>query len=167
MLPLWSAAIDPRVLSATVETTADAATSRLNLLSESARYAPGPSETHLVIDRGGAPVRLDVIGDIKDGAVLRFDLRSDHRLAHRLEALHDLYAPLPGRRRFPQLARKLAALQAAELNVWGCSLRECADLILGSGDWPGDGDHRKSKIRRLVAAGMAMITAGPRQILVL
>jgi hypothetical protein len=33
--------------------------------------------------------------------------------------------------------------------------------VLGPGAWPGEGEHRKSLVRRLIAAGDRMIHSGP------
>jgi hypothetical protein len=38
--------------------------------------------------------------------------------------------------------------------------------VLGPGAWPGDGEHRKSLVRRMIAAGDQMIRAGPAGALV-
>jgi hypothetical protein len=47
----------------------------------------------------------------------------------------------------------------------GASLRETADILLGPGAWPGDGEHRKSYVRRLLNVGSHLIDSGPREIL--
>ena len=63
------------------------------------------------------------------------------------------------------MAAKLFALQAVDARSEGASLRETAASILGPGDWPGDGEHRKSLVRRMIATGERIIQAGPRAIL--
>lgn len=47
----------------------------------------------------------------------------------------------------------------------GASLKDIADHVLGPGDWPGDGEHRKSMIRRMIVNGDRMLSVGPRAIL--
>ncbi|GFZ79670.1 DUF2285 domain-containing protein [Sphingobium fuliginis] len=64
-----------------------------------------------------------------------------------------------------RLAGGLLSLWAFDLHAAGASLRDTADLILGPGDWPGDGECRKSRIRRLVTTGRTMVAAGVGSIL--
>jgi hypothetical protein len=49
--------------------------------------------------------------------------------------------------RHVRLANRLQTLHAADARNRGVSLRAIADLVLGAGDWPGDGKHRKSLVR--------------------
>ena len=112
-------------------------------------------------------LRLDVIeGTVSAGPVsLHFDLPYDDRLEHRVAAIRALSGTKPIGCRHPQLAARLRALQAADARAAGASLREIADGLLGIGDWPGDGEHRKSAARRLVATGEKLIQQGPLPIL--
>jgi hypothetical protein len=57
------------------------------------------------------------------------------------------------------------SLHAHDAREAGASLRDIAELLLGPGDWPGDGEWRKSQARRLVQAGASLIRSGPRSIL--
>lgn len=169
MLPIWSAAIDPRVLAVRALEPVDADGVRLfDALAVDARMVRGPHAEHLLIDRGGEVIRLDVIdGTAAAGpATLRFDLPDDDRLDTQLSAIRALREPAPVVRSHLQLAQRLLALQAVDARDEGASLREVAATVLGPGAWPGDGEHRKSLVRRLIVAGDRMIRAGPAGALV-
>ena len=168
MLPMWSAAVDPRVLAVRALNSADATGGRLfDAGSADMRMVTEPRVEHLLIDRGGEVIRLDVIeGTSAAGPVmLRFDLADDDRLDMQLHAIQALREPSPFARSHMQLARRLLALHAIDARDTGASLREAADMVLGRGDWPGDGEHRKSLIRRLVVTGEHLIRAGAGSIL--
>ncbi|HKY81395.1 MAG TPA: DUF2285 domain-containing protein [Sphingobium sp.] len=136
-------------------------------LSADARTMRGPRGEHLLIDCGGELVRLDVIdGTMAAGPVaLRFDLTDDDRLDAQIAVIETLRAAVAAGPRHGRLARRLLALQAVDARDTGASLKETADILLGPGDWPGDGEHRKSYVRRLLDAGSRMIRSGPRKIL--
>ena len=87
------------------------------------------------------------------------------RLEDRIAAIRSFRATPTLGPRHPRLADRLLALQAADVRKAGASLRETADLVLGHGEWPGDGDHRKSRVRRLCDLGKSMIEAGPSALL--
>jgi len=127
----------------------------------------GPRCEHLIVEPGGEVIRLDVIdGTVTAGPVmLRFDLADDDRLDLQVSAMRAFRGAASVVRPNVQLARRLLALQAVDEHDAGASLRETADIVLGLGAWPGDGEHRKSYVRRLLAAGSRMIAAGPRAIL--
>lgn len=168
VLPIWSAAIDPRVLAVRALEPVAATGARLfDALAVHARSVRGLHAEHLLIERGGEVIRLDVIdGTAAAGPVtLRFDLPDDYRLDTQLAAIRALREPAAVLRSHEQLARRLLALQALDVRHAGASLRETAEIILGPGAWPGEGEHRKSLVRRMVVAGERMIGAGPRPIL--
>jgi hypothetical protein len=127
----------------------------------------GPDRTNLVIDRGGELMRLDfAAGSLDSGPVtLHFNLIDNGRLETQIAAIQQFRGTVPPRR-YTRLAERLIALHAADARVTGASLREIAELLLGPGEWPGDGEHRKSLVRRLIAAGERMVHAGPRHVLV-
>ncbi|WP_422396644.1 DNA -binding domain-containing protein [Sphingomonas profundi] len=97
--------------------------------------------------------------------MLRFDLADDDRLVAQVAAIRALREPRLSGQESLRLAAKLLALEAVDARSDGASLRETAASILGPGDWPGDGEHRKSYVRRLLKIGEQMIRAGPRAIL--
>lgn len=164
--PIWSAAIDPRVLRARAVPATGKASPAFDAILLNARIARGAACEHVLLDAVGGPVRLDVIEGtmIAGPVVLRFDVICDDRLPHQLAAIQGLSQPSPYRRH-EQLARKLLSLEAFDTHAAGASLRETARLLLGPGDWPGTGDHRKSLVRRMVAAGARMIAEGPGAVL--
>lgn len=127
----------------------------------------GSTGEHLLVRHGDAAVRLDVIaGTIANGPVtLRFDIAADDRLPAQIATLR-LFGSRPARgRRHVQLAQRALAFYALDARGTGASLRETADLMLGLGAWPGDGEHRKSLVRRLIVAGGRMVRDGPGAIL--
>lgn len=95
---------------------------------------------------------------------LHFDICYDDRLSAQITSLRRFgsFASPPLHR---HLVRHLHALAALDTRRVGASLRETADLVLGPGDWPGDGEHRKSQVRRLIAVGEKLVVEGPRPIL--
>lgn len=131
------------------------------------RAVRGWSGEHVLVDRGGVGLRLDVIeGTVSAGPVaLHFDLPDDDRLEHRVATVRALSGKKSIGCRHQQIAGRLRALQAADARTAGASLREIADGLLGIGDWPGDGEHRKSAVRRLVTTGERLIQQGPLPIL--
>ncbi|MFB0875927.1 MULTISPECIES: DNA -binding domain-containing protein [unclassified Sphingobium] len=68
-------------------------------------------------------------------------------------------------RQHDRLAKQLFALKAIDAHEAGASLREVAALLLPSEEWPGDGEHRKSFVRRLIVKGRHLVRAGPACIL--
>lgn len=166
VLPIWSAAADPRVVAVRALPSLTCDARRFDMIREAGRLVRGRSGEHVLVDRG-ALFRLDVIeGTLSAGPVsLHFDLPYDGHLQVRLAVIQAFVARAAIPRHHLQLAGRLYALHAADARSAGASLREIADLLLGAGDWPGDGEHRKSLVRRMIATGERMVRAGPRAIL--
>jgi hypothetical protein len=166
VLPVWSAAIDPRVLAVRAVQPVQGTARPFDATGIGVRLVTGRNVEHLLIDRGGI-VRLDIIeGTVAAGPVaLHFDLADDDRIESQVAAIRALRRTSRIGRRNVQLAGRLLALQAVDARDAGASLRETAEILLGAGDWPGDGDHRKSHVRRLIVAGRQMIRAGPAAVL--
>ena len=165
---MWSAAVDARVLAVRAGGPVRDKARLFDAAMLDARVLRGRHAEHLLITRGNDIFRLDVIeGTIAAGPVaLRFDLADDHRLPAQISAISRLYGkPVMGRRH-GQIASRLLALHALDARDAGASLREVAELVLGPGAWPGDGDHRKSLVRRLIVAGDDMVRAGPTGVMV-
>lgn len=165
VLPMWSAAMDPRVLMARASPWASGQSS-FDGRSPAVRRAGGNSPEHLLLDYGEMRARLDVVeGTAMAGPVtLSFIVPDDPHLALRLQTIA-AFRSAPLRRRHFALARQMAAVQSADLRQAGASLREIADVMLGLGAWPGDGEHRKSQVRRMVVIGDRLVRAGPRSVL--
>src|SRR3569623_1669355 len=101
---------------------------------------------HVRLDLPDGAMRLDLVGDaIGPDAVM-------------VEPAIDLGRPLD-----PQLAslRRLEALRAADALASGASLRDIGVALVGD-DWPGDGEHVKSRARRRVVLAAALSRAGAR-----
>lgn len=166
-MPIWSADMDPCVLRARIASRQTDAPCRFDALARGARRVPGTAGEHIAFDCLGDIARIDLVeGSLPAGPVLlRFDIIADARLGRQLAALRRIYlqagAGGPARR----LRRQHLSLLAADARSAGASLRAIAELVLGSGDWPGDGEHRKSLVRRLVAAGSSLRGAGPAVVL--
>lgn len=167
VLPMWSGAVNACVLSARAQPDHGNSARVFDARSDATRILIGPGREHLLVDRGAELIRLDIVeGTVFDGPVLlHFDLADDGCLERRIAAIRALRSPAPSAPRYNRLANRLLALQAVDVRNAGGSLRETADILLGPGDWPGDGDHRKSRVRRLCDLGRAMIEAGPSAIL--
>ncbi len=172
ILPVWSSAMDKRVL--VVRTGPPVGPSRtpvFDLRPFSARIIRSQTCEHIRIDPGGRELRLDVVEGslLSDPVALSFELKFDATFAVQLSALRNFADLWTGKLvAFPLYLRdvaRLTALRAADARSAGASLREIADWLLGAGDWPGDGEYRKSQVRRLVARGRALIQGGPRLVL--
>lgn len=131
-----------------------------------AHIVRGTASEHIAVDTDNAVVRFDVVeGTASAGPVgLRFIVADDERLKAQITSIRAFRALAPPRP-YPHLARRLIALQARDARDSGASLRKIGDLLIGSGGWPGDGEHRKSSIRRWIALGDRMVSEGPRAIL--
>lgn len=164
---MWTAAIDPRVVAVRALKPAGGHARLFDGQSAGVRMVQSQRCEHLVIDHDRGIIRLDVIdGTVAAGPVtLRFDLSDDDRLDLQLSAMRAFRGLAPLARSHVQLARRLLALQAVDARDAGASLRETADIVLGPGAWPGDGEHRKSLVRRMVVAGARAVRAGPKAIL--
>lgn len=163
--PLWSAAVDPRVLTARAVPVSGADSNGVLALSPVARRARSSRTDHLLIDRGDL-LRVDLVDHAAIGGPFRlhFDLPGDEWLEQRITVIRSL-RDRPHHGRHFQLARRLLSLNAVDGRDAGASLKDIADHVLGPGEWPGDGEHRKSMIRRMIASGDLMLLAGPRAIL--
>jgi hypothetical protein len=163
---MWSAAVDPCVLSARCAAIPAGSAHAFDGTAEAGRMLRSGDGEYLIVERGAALVRIDVVeGSALAGPCsLCFELPVDHRLDARVSAVRTFLAPAQVRPSL-QLARRLSALEAYDAHLAGMSLRAIADRLLGPGDWPGDGEHRKSLVRRLVASGRNMIEQGPAHVL--
>lgn len=166
--PVWSATVDPRVLAVRAGRPTGGKARLFDMAELDARVLWDRHAEHLLINRDNDLFRLDVIeGTVAAGPVsLRFDLADDDRLSAQISALGRFRGKAATGHRHMQLAHRLLALHAVDARDAGASLREVADVVLGPGAWPGNGEHRKSLVRRMIVAGDRMIRAGPASALV-
>ncbi|AMK18903.1 DNA -binding domain-containing protein [Sphingobium sp. MI1205] len=172
VLPVWSAGVDPRVIPVELPPDREGSSQwRLDLRRHRARVVTGTAGDHVRIDEAGHVIRLDMLDDMlaRRSMALRVVLEVGPNLPLQAEAAHTLRRLVSGALRpnifHERQAGALLGLWALDARRAGASLRDIADLLLGPGDWPGDGEYRKSRARRLVAAGDAMIRGGPGAIL--
>lgn len=167
MTPVWSAAVDARVLGVRCFREPDAG--RGALLGRAHRWRVVVGENgceHVWLGSGSGSLRIDVMaGSIRDGCVriepavdLRRDLQPQTAALRRLDQLRQGMAWTTVEDK--ALPRLVLALRAADARRHGCSLRHVARDVLGLHDWPGDGDCEKSRARRIVASGEALIEGG-------
>lgn len=165
--PVWSAAVDPRVLG--VRCFREPDDGRRLLLGRAHRWRVVVGESaceHVWLVSGGESLRIDVMaGSIRDDCVRiepAVDLRRD--LQPQIAALRRLDRLMQGMARTTledkALPRLVLALRAADARRHGCSLRQVARDVLGLHDWPGDGEWEKSRARRIVARGEALVESG-------
>lgn len=116
---------------------------------------------------GGALFGIDLIDCAmpEEAVDLQFGIADDDRFDAQIATLSRLLGRNRVERNRPALLSHFLALQARDAATAGLSLREIAAFLLGPGEWPGDGEHRKSRVRRLVASGEQLLRAGPRAIL--
>jgi len=168
VLPMWSAAVDPCVLAVRVRNPPSDEMRLFDAVMMGARILRGRHAEHLLIERGYHLFRFDVIeGTTAAGPVsLRFDIADDDRLPAQISVVSRFCSgPVPAPQHI-RVAHRLLALQAVDTRDAGAGLREIAEVVLGPGAWPGNGEHRKSLVRRMIVAGDEMIRAGPAGALV-
>jgi len=123
------------------------------------------------VDHLGVVARLDIFGGTlpADPVSLCFEIEHNSNLAEQLDSARAFHQLVSG---LPPLPSAGSGLEEGLLALWtfdarenGISLRGTADLLFGPGDWPGEGEHRKSRVRRLLAKGHGMVRAGPVAVL--
>lgn len=172
MTPVWSAAVDPRVLD--VRCFREPDDGRGSVLGRAHRWRVEVGENgceHVWLGSGGEPLRIDVMaGSIRDGCV---------RIEPAVDLRRDLQPQIAALRRLDQFMRGMAwttvkdkalprlvlALRAADARWHGCSLRHVARDVLGLHDWPGDGEWAKSSTRRLIALAKLLSRSSVAQLL--
>lgn len=168
VLPIWTAALDPCVLRAQAARPGSvAAPLWLDTAALEGNCVVGPETTHLAFACAGEIARIDLDGAVPEAGrlLLQFEVTADGRLEHQLAGIRRMFGrggALPDIRR---LMRQHLSLLALDAHAGGASLRETADLLLGPGDWPGDGEHRKSQVRRLIEAGGRLLAGGAASVL--
>lgn len=167
VVPVWSAVLDPCVLRARIASGQANASCRFDARARQARRIPGTDGEHIAFDCLGEVARIDLVGERlpTEPVLLSFEIIADERLGGQLAALQRIYVQTRTGGQANQLRRQHLSLLAADARTAGANLRDIAELVLEPGDWPGDGEHRKSLVRRLVAAGTLLCQKGPAAIL--
>lgn len=167
VMPVWSGEVDPFVLRARALPVASPDGRGFDASRANVRRLASPLGEHLAFDCQGDVGRIDVVeGNTNaEPVMIRFEIDADRRLDNQIRAMQRIFSSWQPRPAAARLQRQHLALLAMDERAAGASLREIAAIFLGTGDWPGDGEYRKSQIRRLVEAGMALCKAGPFEIL--
>jgi len=172
---LWSAAVDPSVLRVLAMRSNEAGV-RFDLRDSRVpmAFVRGGDCEHVLLGRGGAAVRLDVVaGSLLDGPVsLAHDLAlaDEPAMAALRRFLHlcrdgvlPVYRP-PANQRFK---RQAVILRVADALAQGASIRGIGIMLYGPervGDEWSD-EALKSQCRRLIAEARSMARAGYRSLL--
>jgi hypothetical protein len=164
--------VDPRVLLARALPTRSVGGSHaFDLERFSARVLDDEDRERVLIEYASTVIRLDVLsGTVRGGPVsLCFRVPEERGIPAQIEALRAFHALRQGQSiptsSHARMARQLLALHAYDARTAGHSLRSISEMLWGSSDWPGDGEHQKSRVRRLVASGEALVHTGPAAIL--
>lgn len=172
VLPVWSGKIDPRVLKVRADRlTFGCRLYAFNLDDLESRTLIRAGREFVRIDLANTIVRLDVVrGTLLNGPVsLCFEIPETRGLRWQMDALRTYLAVRRSQELRPEsrtrLLERLLALQAFDLRREGARLRSIAETLAAPGDWPGDGEHRKSRVRRLISSGEALVRAGPSAVL--
>ncbi len=164
--PLWTGDANPYVLAASIEPGGRA----LALARVDHRCVWRDGVRHVLLDMPGGTLQLDVSGPQNAASVipitpcvdLRRDVRPQLRSIQRLASWLD--DPSASGRADARVSRLVAALRVVDALSMGASQREIGIGIFGV-DWPGDGEHLKSRVRRMIPFAAAMVRHGPRAIL--
>lgn len=161
--------MDPRVLSVIATPASEGGGIEFPLNSTRIVHDAGVERVRFTLL--GETFRFDVVEGLITGPVeITYALPHDARLPIRLDTIRRFAAMLAGcplrQPRVSGFKFGLAiALAAWDARADGASLREAAEMLWGPGDWPGDGEHRKSAVRRLILLGQKLVNDGPEPIL--
>jgi hypothetical protein len=165
-VPLWSGAMNPFVLAASVV----AGGSLLDLSNVDHREVAMDGMRHILLRLPAGPLQLDLLdADDRSGA---FRIRPSIDLArpvepqaHSVRRLAALVAgaPEPASRE-AKVRRLVAALRVGDALADGASQRDIGLGIFGD-DWPGDGEHLKSRVRRMIPFAAELVRVGPQGVL--
>jgi hypothetical protein len=165
-VPLWNGATDPYVLDVSVDTDG----CLLDLSRVAHRLVRASRRSHLLLELPAGTIQLDFRGAFDGcGAVrirpaidLERPIEPQFQSARRLAALLNGMPEPVGRE--AGLTRLVAALRVRDALADGASQRDIGLGIFGD-DWPGDGEHLKSRVRRMIPFADALTAAGPREVL--
>ena len=162
---MWTAVADPCVLRARFVSDSGTDVPKINLSHWPHCALRGHGCVHVRLHLPGGVLRLDVI---EGGTICRpvavepaIDLSRalDPQIAT-LRRIHGLMHTGETALADQRLVRLVEALRVCDALAAGASLRDIGSGMFG-GDWPGDGEHLKSKVRRRVVLADRLLRAGP------
>lgn len=165
---LWTAEADPCVLRVRASCRA-VGTAGINLSRSLSCAVPGECCVHVRFHLPDGDLRLDLVHGVILGGPQAIEPAIDLGRAiepqvaslRRLQALmRDGLAAVSDQR----LNRLVEALRVADAIAAGASLRDIGFGAFGD-DWPGDGEHLKSRVRRRIQLAAELASAGPRKVL--
>lgn len=166
---MWTASADPHVLRARASPLEGPAGDAIDLSRHVRCTWPHDGCDHVRLALPDGDMRIDLV----DGAVIPGRMTIEpavdllRPLHPQLESIRRLDAFIRGDRspiRDQRFVRLVEALRATDALAAGASLREIGLGMLGD-DWPGDGEHVKSRARRRVALAGELTRAGPGAVL--
>lgn len=162
--------LDPTVILARALASERSTVNRLQIDRYDFRIAIHDHAEHLFLRASDISLRLDIIaGTVLAGPVILEPRVSLNWLDRQIATLKILDSLLRGNPPLavadPRLSRLVLALRALDARREGASLRDLARDIFGTTEWPGDGDHVKSRARRLVKLSENLWLAGPAGVL--
>jgi len=180
-LVMWRSDFDPAVVAAQVVPARDTDHDALDVsrLAKPVLVATDePGREYLLIGDGTGQIRLDIRGGtVLEGPVrLNYDLEGASAVAAKLQAVQRLLALMrKGRwpRRLSRISgwarRWMMALRTFDGCADGASQREIAAALFGAAvaerDWDGPSTYLRSRMRRLVNLGKALVYGGYRDLL--
>ncbi|MDT9598612.1 DNA -binding domain-containing protein [Sphingosinicella rhizophila] len=163
---MWTADADPHVLRVRVSPPVGAGSRSIDLLTLPGCMLRYDDRTHVRLDLTDGVLRLDVIGRSMVAGEVTIEPAIDlaRSIDPQIASLRRLDALLRGDLRpfvDQRFIRLVEALRVRDALADGASLRDIG-LAMYGGDWPGDGEHSKSRVRRRIVLAERLIRAGPR-----
>lgn len=165
-VPLWTAAANPRLLTVVPARSGPA----FDLAQIGHRAVRTGDRCHVLLHLPRETLQLEGLDGALDDGPRRISALIDYGriLEPQLEAVRRFDAFLRGRgeQSVPgtRFGRLVEALRVGDAIAAGASQRAIGLGIYG-GDWPGDGEHLKSRVRRMIPLAAALIRTGPRSVL--
>jgi hypothetical protein len=165
-VPIWTAAANPRLLTVVAARSGPA----LDLAGIGHRAVSTRDRRHVLLHLPRATLQLEGLdGALEEGPHSVSALIDYGRfLEPQLESVRRLDAFLQGREHPAEMetrfGRLVEALQVGDAIAAGASQRDIGLGVYG-GEWPGDGEHLKSRVRRMIPLAADLVHAGPRGVL--
>lgn len=162
---MWTAEADPCVLRARVSFSTGVCAAAIDLSLWPHCALPGDGCVHVRLHLPDGVLRLDLVDSANLAGPLMIEPAIDLRrgIDSQIESLRRLHALMRGdvlETRDQRFVRLIEALRVADAIAAGASLRDIGLGAFGD-DWPGDGEHLKSRVRRRVELAAELMRAGP------